>query len=450
MRDHNYRVTTKDERELLVIGGREVAISNPGKVLFPAGRATPSSISCATTSPSPTARCAAPAAGRTCSCAIPNGIDGEFFYQKRAPAVAAGVDRGRRAAVSRRAARAEEVVPRDAAALAWMANLACLELHPHPVRADDLDHPDELRVDLDPVPGVDVAAGPRGRAAWCSATLDGLRPRRLAEDVGLARHARQRAHRAALDVRPRCAARRWRSRARSSGARRRSRRASGGRKSATACSSTTTRTRRTARSPAAYSVRPTPDARVSAPLDVGRGRRRAIRPTSRWRRCRRASRQIGDRHAGDRRARRARSTRCSSCRRGTSARAWATRRGRRTTGSRRASRRACSRRAAASPKHPLIEIGRAQREGGRARRARALEGAPSRGGGASRSRPTCWSTRCAAAFAPGRASASTCSTCPTSCGRRRSRSIPTTTPNDWRRQPTARRAEDLLELVRRS
>src|SRR5439155_1346718 len=49
---------------------------------------------------------------------------------------------------------AEEVVPRDAAALVWLANLACLELHPHPVRTDDLDHPDELRVDLDPVPGV--------------------------------------------------------------------------------------------------------------------------------------------------------------------------------------------------------------------------------------------------------------------------------------------------------
>ena len=49
---------------------------------------------------------------------------------------------------------AEEVVPRDGASLAWMANLACLELHPHPVRADDLDHPDELRIDLDPVPGV--------------------------------------------------------------------------------------------------------------------------------------------------------------------------------------------------------------------------------------------------------------------------------------------------------
>jgi hypothetical protein len=46
-------------------------------------------------------------------------------------------------------------VPRDAAALAWLANLACLELHPHPVRAEDLEHPDELRVDLDPVPGVE-------------------------------------------------------------------------------------------------------------------------------------------------------------------------------------------------------------------------------------------------------------------------------------------------------
>ncbi|HZM33067.1 MAG TPA: DNA primase small subunit domain-containing protein [Burkholderiales bacterium] len=49
---------------------------------------------------------------------------------------------------------ADEVVPRCAEDLAWMANLGCLELHPHPVRAEDLDHPDELRIDLDPVPGV--------------------------------------------------------------------------------------------------------------------------------------------------------------------------------------------------------------------------------------------------------------------------------------------------------
>ena len=86
----------------------------------------------------------------------PNGVDGEFFFQKRAPksrpdwieVVTLRFPSGR---------VAEEIVPRDAAALVWMANLACLELHPHPVRADDLDHPDELRVDLDPVRGVSFA-----------------------------------------------------------------------------------------------------------------------------------------------------------------------------------------------------------------------------------------------------------------------------------------------------
>jgi DNA ligase D-like protein (predicted polymerase) len=83
----------------------------------------------------------------------PNGITGEFFYQKRAPqtrpswveVVSLSFPSGR---------TAEEVVPRDPATLVWMANLACLELHPHPVRTEDLDRPDELRVDLDPVPGV--------------------------------------------------------------------------------------------------------------------------------------------------------------------------------------------------------------------------------------------------------------------------------------------------------
>jgi DNA ligase D-like protein (predicted polymerase) len=83
----------------------------------------------------------------------PDGIESEHFYQKRAPksrpewieVVELRFPSGR---------GAEEVVPRDVAALAWLANLACLELHPHPVRAEDLDHPDELRVDLDPVPGV--------------------------------------------------------------------------------------------------------------------------------------------------------------------------------------------------------------------------------------------------------------------------------------------------------
>jgi len=83
----------------------------------------------------------------------PDGIEADFFYQKRAPAsrpewievVTLRFPSGR---------SADEIVPRDAASLAWMANLACLELHPHPVRAADLEHPDELRVDLDPTPGV--------------------------------------------------------------------------------------------------------------------------------------------------------------------------------------------------------------------------------------------------------------------------------------------------------
>ena len=83
----------------------------------------------------------------------PDGTQGEFFYQKRAPkARPPWIEVVELRFPSGRAA--EEVVPRDAAALAWLANLACLELHPHPVRAEDLDHPDELRVDLDPVPGV--------------------------------------------------------------------------------------------------------------------------------------------------------------------------------------------------------------------------------------------------------------------------------------------------------
>ena len=117
-------------------------------------RATPSSIWRATTSPCRTARCAAPAAGRTSSCAIRTASTASSSSRS------ARRGRGRRGSTSWRSAfpsgrTAEEVVPRDAAALVWMANLACLELHPHPVRADDLDHPDELRVDLDPVPGIE-------------------------------------------------------------------------------------------------------------------------------------------------------------------------------------------------------------------------------------------------------------------------------------------------------
>ncbi len=92
-----------------------------------------------------------------------NGAEGEAFYQKRAPETRPSWLRT--ATLSFPSGRtAEEVVVDDAAGLAWIVNLGCIELHPHPVRTGDLDHPDELRVDLDPGPGVAVGGRARGRA----------------------------------------------------------------------------------------------------------------------------------------------------------------------------------------------------------------------------------------------------------------------------------------------
>ena len=146
------RTTRKDETELLVIADREVSITNPHKVLFPEPGYTKRDLVRYYLA---VAEGALRGAGGRPNVMVryPDGVGGEFFYQKRAPrsrppwieVVSLRFPSGR---------SAEEVVPRDAAALAWLANLACLELHPHPVHADDLDHPDELRVDLDPVPGV--------------------------------------------------------------------------------------------------------------------------------------------------------------------------------------------------------------------------------------------------------------------------------------------------------
>ena len=142
----------KAATEVLTVAGREVAISNPGKVLFPQPKHTKLDLARYYVSLSEGALRGA--GGRpNMLVRYPDGVGGEFFYQKRAPksrppwveVVELRFPSGR---------SAEEVVPRDAATLAWLANLACLELHPHPVRAEDLEHPDELRVDLDPVPGV--------------------------------------------------------------------------------------------------------------------------------------------------------------------------------------------------------------------------------------------------------------------------------------------------------
>jgi bifunctional non-homologous end joining protein LigD len=140
------------QHEILTVAGREVQISNPQKVLFPDAGHTKLDLAHYYVAVSEGALQGA--GGRpNVLVRYPNGVGGEFFFQKRAPSsrppwievVELQFPSGR---------TAEEVVPCDAAALVWMANLACLELHPHPVRADDLDHPDELRVDLDPVPGV--------------------------------------------------------------------------------------------------------------------------------------------------------------------------------------------------------------------------------------------------------------------------------------------------------
>jgi bifunctional non-homologous end joining protein LigD len=142
----------KVEQERLQVDGREVAITNPGKLLFREAGVTKLDLARYYLAVAPGALRGA--GGRPCILVrYPNGIESEFFFQKRVPA--ARPDWIEVAQIRFPSGRtAEEIVPRDAASLAWLANLACIELHPHPVRADDLDHPDELRVDLDPVPGV--------------------------------------------------------------------------------------------------------------------------------------------------------------------------------------------------------------------------------------------------------------------------------------------------------
>jgi len=140
------------EPATLHLGGHEVTISNPDKLLFPKPKYTKLDLVNYYVA---VADGALRGAGGRPNMLVrfPNGINAPSFYQKRAPesrppwieVVTLRFPSGR---------TADEVVPRTPAALAWLANLACLELHPHPVRTDDLDHPDELRVDLDPVPGV--------------------------------------------------------------------------------------------------------------------------------------------------------------------------------------------------------------------------------------------------------------------------------------------------------
>ncbi len=137
----------------LSIDGRDVVVTHASKLLIPEAKVT--KLDLVNYYVAVAEGALRGAGGRPCVLVrYPDGIGAQFFFQKRAP-----VKRPEWLEVASirfpSGRSADEVVPRHAADLAWMANLACLELHPHPVRADDLDHPDELRIDLDPVPGVE-------------------------------------------------------------------------------------------------------------------------------------------------------------------------------------------------------------------------------------------------------------------------------------------------------
>jgi bifunctional non-homologous end joining protein LigD len=139
----------------LEVAGRDVTLTHPDKVIFPQVGITKAHLVDYYVAVADGALRGV--AGRPMILKrFVHGIGEEAFFQKRAPAnrpdwVEVAVLRyasGRSAA---------EVVVRDAATLAWVVNLGCIDLNPHPVRAGDLEHPDELRIDLDPVPGVEWA-----------------------------------------------------------------------------------------------------------------------------------------------------------------------------------------------------------------------------------------------------------------------------------------------------
>jgi len=165
-----------ERKELLEVAGREVTITNPDKIFFPALGLTKRDLVGYYLAVADGA--VRGVGGRPMALKrYVNGADGEFFFQKRAPSsrpewietVELKFPSGR---------TAHEIVVTDAAQLAWIVNLGCVDLNPHPVRASDLDHPDELRVDLDPMPGIgwgqilEVAAATRdvltehGLTAW--------------------------------------------------------------------------------------------------------------------------------------------------------------------------------------------------------------------------------------------------------------------------------------------
>ena len=141
------------EKEILTINGREVTVSNPRKVYFPETGHT--KLDLVKYYQAVAEGALRGAGGRPMALKrFVDGAAGQPFFQKRAPENVP--EFLRTATLTFPSGRtADEIVVDDAAGLAWVNNLGCIDLNPHPVRAEDLDHPDELRVDLDPVPGVE-------------------------------------------------------------------------------------------------------------------------------------------------------------------------------------------------------------------------------------------------------------------------------------------------------
>jgi len=142
--------------ETIAVAGREVKLSNPDKIYFPRSGITKLDLVRHYLAVGEGALRAVRDRPVVLKRYV-NGVEEDFFFQKRAPTSRPEwVETVRLSFPSGRTA--DEVVVRDLSQIVWMVNLGCVDLNPHPVRADDLDHPDELRVDLDPGPGVGFEA----------------------------------------------------------------------------------------------------------------------------------------------------------------------------------------------------------------------------------------------------------------------------------------------------
>jgi bifunctional non-homologous end joining protein LigD len=166
-------VAKPESIEVLSINGREVRITHPDKLYFSQARITKLDLVRYYLAVAPGALAGIRDRPIVLKRFV-NGAEAPAFYQKRAPEQRP--DWLRTVTLSFPSGRtAEEIVVDDVAGLAWVVNLGCIELHPHPVRSGDLDHPDELRIDLDPVPGV----------AWDSVRRVTLEVKAFLEELGL-------------------------------------------------------------------------------------------------------------------------------------------------------------------------------------------------------------------------------------------------------------------------